>query len=60
MHETFDVKIIQISVCHGADLDKQSKMIIFESNLTTFKLSVIFRSSWAVVKNWLELKTKPP
>jgi len=35
-------------------------MIIFESILTTFEASVIFRGSWGSIKNWLEPKTKPP
>ncbi len=35
-------------------------MIIFESNLTTFEASFIFWGSWGSIKNWLELKIKPP
>jgi hypothetical protein len=34
-------------------------MIIFESTLTTFKASFIFRGSWGSIKNWLKLKIKP-
>ncbi len=43
-----------------ADLDWIRKKIIFESILTTFKLSLIFRGSWDCSINWLEPKTKPP
>jgi len=32
-------------VCH-VDLDEGGEMIIFESILTTFKSSVVFRGSW--------------
>ncbi len=39
------------------DLDKQIKMIIFESILTSFKLNIILRDSWAVVKIGLSLKS---
>jgi hypothetical protein len=35
-------------------------MIIFESNFTIFKLSVVFLDSWGSRENWLEPKTKPP
>ncbi len=35
-------------------------MIIFESTLTTFEASFIFWGSWGSIKNWLELKIKPP
>jgi len=42
------------------DLDLGSEMIIFESILTTFKASVVFRGSWGSSVNWLEPKTKPP
>jgi len=35
-------------------------MIIFGSILTTFELSSIFGGSWGSIKNWLELKIKPP
>ena len=42
------------------DLDWQSKMIIFESILTTFEASVIFQGSWGSSKNWLEPETVPP
>jgi len=43
------------------DLDKQSsKMIIFESILTTFELSIIFRGSWGSSVNCLEPEIKPP
>jgi len=32
-----------------ADLDQQSKIVIYESILTFFKLNVIFRGSWEVM-----------
>ncbi len=38
------------------DLDQSSEMIIFESLLTTFITSFIFRGSWGNSKNRLELK----
>jgi len=42
------------------DLDKRSEMIIFDSILTTFKASIIFRGSWAgSIVNWLEPKIDP-
>jgi hypothetical protein len=37
-----------------------SKMIIFESILTTFEVSFIFWTSWGSIENWLELKIEPP
>ncbi len=37
-----------------------SKMIIFESTLTTFEASFIFWGSWGSIKNWFELKIEPP
>jgi len=40
------------------DLDKQSKMIIYGSILTTFELSSIFGGSKASFENWFEPKTK--
>ncbi len=42
---TFYVTIILVT-----DLDLQSEIIIFESFLTTFELSVIFEAAGAVVK----------
>ncbi len=42
------------------DLDYRSEMIIFESILTFFKLSVVFRGSWGSCVNWLEPKIDPP
>jgi hypothetical protein len=42
------------------DLDYQSQMIIFESILSTFELSIIFRGSLGSGVNWLKLETKPP
>jgi hypothetical protein len=41
------------------DLDPGSEMTIFESVLTTFTASVVFRDSWVSRKNWLELKIEP-
>jgi len=38
----------------------QSKIIIFQSILTTFKSSIIFRGSWGSNENWLEPKAEPP
>jgi hypothetical protein len=35
-------------------------MIIFDSILTTFKLSIIFRGNWGSSDNWLEPKIEPP
>jgi len=35
-------------------------MIIFESIVTTFELSSVFRGSWGNIENWLESKNKPP
>jgi hypothetical protein len=35
-------------------------MIIFELILTTFETSFNFRGSWGSIKNWFELKIKPP
>jgi len=42
------------------DLDKQTKMFIFESILTTFKSNIVFRGSWRSCVNWLEPKIEPP
>jgi len=35
-------------------------MIISESILTTFKLSIVFRGNWDSIENWLEPKNEPP
>ncbi len=43
------------TVC-STDLDQGCEMIIFESILTTFIVSIVFRGLWANSKNWLELK----
>jgi len=43
-----------------ADLDQQIEMIIFMSNMTTFKLSVVFWGKWDSIENRLEPKTIPP
>jgi len=32
----------------------------FESILTTFKPSIVFRGSWGRIKNWREPKMEPP
>jgi len=42
------------------DLDYQSKLLIFELILTTFKPSIVFRGSWGSIENWIEPKTEPP
>jgi len=36
------------------DLDYQSELLIFESILTPFKLSIVFGGSWGSTENWLE------
>jgi hypothetical protein len=41
------------------DLDKCSQMIIFESFLTTFKASIVFRGGRGSNKNWLKLEIEP-
>jgi len=43
-------------VCHGFRLTKRGDY--FESLLTTFGASIIFRGSWVSSKNWLEAKTR--
>jgi len=53
-----NVKIHSYRVCHGFRL--RSKMIIFESILTFFKLSIVFRASWGSAVNCLEPKIDPP
>ncbi len=40
-------------------LDWGIEMIIFQSILTTFTASVIFRGRWKSSKNWIELKIVP-
>ncbi len=47
------------SVCFN-NLDQGTKMIIFESILTTSIASVILRECLGNSKNWLELKIDPP
>ncbi len=42
------------------DLEYQIELLIFESILTSFKLSIIFGGSWGNNKNRLEPKTEPP
>ncbi len=42
------------------DLDQVSEMIIFESVLTTFITSIIFRGRWDSSENKLELKIDSP
>jgi hypothetical protein len=37
-----------------------SEIIIFESILTTFELTIIFRGSWGSRENLCKTKTKPP
>ena len=41
------------------DLD-QVRWLFFESILTTFEASVIFRGSWDSIESWLKPETKPP
>ncbi len=41
-------------------LDQGSEVMIFESILTIFKMSVVFRGVWGSIEKWLELKIKPP
>jgi len=40
----------------GTDVDEQSEMIVFESILTTFELSIVFKGSWGTSEYWLEPK----
>jgi hypothetical protein len=42
------------------DLDPGSKIIIFESILTTFIASIIFKGGYGGSINWLKLKIEPP
>ncbi len=42
------------------DLDQNSERNIFESILTTFRVSIVFRGHWESSKNCLELKIEPP
>jgi hypothetical protein len=55
----FGVNLCLISTVSFTDLDQGSEMIIFESILTTFKESVIYRRNWGGGKNWLEPKIEP-
>ena len=57
---SISINISYISTECVTKLDLQSRMIIFESILTTFEASVIFSGRWCSSKNWLELKTWPP
>jgi hypothetical protein len=43
------------SICF-TNLDQDSKLIIFDSFLTTFIASVSFRGRWGNSKNWLDSK----
>ncbi len=47
--------------CHGFRLMNSclSKIIIFESVFTTFKLNILFRGSWGSSVDWLEPKNDP-
>jgi hypothetical protein len=49
--------MLQDTVCF-TDLYQDTEMIIFESILTTFIASIVFRDRWRGSKNWLELKIK--
>jgi len=42
------------------DLDYQSELLISESILTSFKLSILFAGSWGSAENWLQPKAEPP
>ena len=42
------------------DLDQRREMIIFESILINFELSIILKGIWGSIKNRLKPKTKPP
>jgi len=42
------------------DLDLRSEMIIFESILTFFKLSIVILGSCGSCENWLKPKIDPP
>ncbi len=56
-HQPFNKRIV--SLCYTecvTDLNQQSEMIIFESFLTTFEVSVIFSGSWGSGENLLELE----
>jgi hypothetical protein len=58
-------KVIKVKSCtiHTecvTDLDKQSKMIIFGSILSTFKWNSIFGGSWGSIENRCKTKTEPP
>ncbi len=46
-------------VCHGFRFRLQSKLLIFESILTSFKPSIVFEGSWGSTENWPEPKTEP-
>ncbi len=37
----------------------EASCLFFESILTTFKLSIVFRGSWVNIENWLEPKIEP-
>ncbi len=51
--------ITRDTVCF-TNLDQGSKLIIFESIMTTFIVSVIFKGHLDSSKNWLGLEIKPP
>jgi len=54
-------KLVGIRSCSTecvTDLDKQSKMIIFGSTLTTFESSSIFGGSWGSIENEFEPKNQ--
>jgi len=42
------------------NLDYRSEFLIFESILTTVKLSIVLKGSWGSSVNFLESKIKPP
>jgi hypothetical protein len=59
-HAVENTKRQKTSAVCFTDLDQGIKMIIFQSMLTTFTASVVFRGSWGSIEMWLELKIEPP
>jgi hypothetical protein len=55
MHSNRQSNLETYTVC-VKDLDYQGEMIIFESNLTTFKSIVVFEAAGTLVKIGLSLK----
>ncbi len=42
------------------NLELGNEIIIFESSLTSYRASDVFRGHWGSIKNWLDLKIEPP